>query len=287
MRVQLRNDRVGDGKTGAWVQYVGGQAVHSLRAVLPNEIVFDLGDNTEWPRTRLETTCLWRSLHGQGIPFWGGPSGGLGTHTHIFGAVGAPSGLQSTFDVPGEPPGHSGDEPGTEDLPSWYQPTGSLSPQARAMRQRAEAEAATGDYDWRNSVAGNIVADANRILRGVTGWAFDSIDADYRLVAPADGSRMAREFGSKKSLKHDWPKRCWFDGSGPLMPIPVDRDDFYRLCRSDAPSTSVPRSDLSRFDFGWPRAMFRARCPTSNECRIRQCGDCPVAGEVSWGGPLW
>lgn len=61
---------------------------HDLRSVLPNQIVFDIGDDGDWGKARAETHALWSALHRLGIKsFWGAPSGGKGIHTEVFGPV--------------------------------------------------------------------------------------------------------------------------------------------------------------------------------------------------------
>jgi hypothetical protein len=88
------------GKPGAWrpaQQY----APYDLREVLPNEVLFDIGDNTNFPKALTQSHTLWDMLddlefndrfpdhmlqHAQqpNGDYWGALSGGRGLHTHVF-----------------------------------------------------------------------------------------------------------------------------------------------------------------------------------------------------------
>lgn len=67
-----------------WVPLHKSSGDHHLRTVLPSQIVYDLGDDGDWRRCRLETEALWATLEIMGIPHWRCLSGGRGTHTELF-----------------------------------------------------------------------------------------------------------------------------------------------------------------------------------------------------------
>lgn len=64
------------------------QPTYAYRAMLSNQIVFDIGDNGDWDECVRDTHALWDALNWFGVAYWGSLSGGKGTHTEVFGPAG-------------------------------------------------------------------------------------------------------------------------------------------------------------------------------------------------------
>lgn len=80
---------LGDGYQ-KWRYEYGNDPFYDYRTLLPNQIVWDVGDNrpdgtpTPWEDTRRFTHALWDALNYLGLRYWGALSGGKGTHTEVF-----------------------------------------------------------------------------------------------------------------------------------------------------------------------------------------------------------
>lgn len=57
---------------------------YDLRTVLPTQVVFDLGDNSDWTRIRNETHTILSILEEWGVPCWCALTGGKGIHIEVF-----------------------------------------------------------------------------------------------------------------------------------------------------------------------------------------------------------
>lgn len=127
--------------------------------------------------------------------------------------------------------------------------------------------------DWRWPVFNHLCEVASMLCGDL------DMQADHRLVAPNDESRMFREFGSLKDRDGTDRKLLWHDSrSGrPFIPVPSDRAEAYRLANQWSlgwPSKPVP-TDLSHLDLRW----LPTGCPRSPDClrSPRHCKGCPIA----------
>lgn len=70
------------GRPQTWVE-TSEHRPYAYRTVLKNEVVFDI-DTDSWLECVRQTHTLWSILNFRGIRYLGAPSGGQGTHTHVF-----------------------------------------------------------------------------------------------------------------------------------------------------------------------------------------------------------
>lgn len=257
-----------------WFMATGHTYVrYELRSVLPGQIVFDIGDDGDWLKARAETHALWTALNRLGIPYWGSPSGGKGIHTEVFG-------------------------PPAETHPSRICARCCHGPH----ETRCEAETLDGHrcrcwrpdgtiqdvVDWRSQFADLVLGLAQDILAKQTGDPFISIDSDPVTIAPREGGRLVREFGSGKAKGRR--KSLWHAGPGPFTPLPRTREEAYAILgkRGWPVPDSVPVSDrpmelASWFEHARTQAGCDGVCPRSIECIWSMdpwnwggCNDCPA-----------
>lgn len=78
-------ERLANGKTTpGWPEIRGPTSHWHLRAVLPQEIVFDIGDDDPWPVARKWATAIHNALTFLDLPHWVALSGGKGIHIHLM-----------------------------------------------------------------------------------------------------------------------------------------------------------------------------------------------------------
>lgn len=138
--------------------------------------------------------------------------------------------------------------------------------------------------DWRWPIALRILALANHILFGDTFWAEETIIVDQLLIAPAEGSRLVREFSEQKSPSSKMRKLLWHEGLGPVAPIPTDKAQAYAAAEAKAAQRGSPRpvgpipiaSEAKRLDTRWAASLLGRPCPTSASCLEVTCAACPI-----------
>lgn len=185
-----------------WSRIRGPNAGHGFRTILPNEIVFDVGDRGDWERCRRTTHALWRVLNKWDVPYWGALSGGKGTHTHVF-------------------LGHDG-------------PGCTLRPRVEKVRREdgkvdlvSEWPYDVGRNDIRETVAEIAVRQAhqreafNDRLLVEDHW--EHLDVDRGKVAAGPNKGMVRAFGSRNRER----KSLWTVGPGPFPLLQPSRAQTY------------------------------------------------------------
>lgn len=70
-------------RTVNWV-YIDEYEPYDLRTIVPTQVVFDLGDNEPWERTRRECEAVMDVLDEWDVPYWCGLTGGSGVHIEVF-----------------------------------------------------------------------------------------------------------------------------------------------------------------------------------------------------------
>lgn len=255
MRVARRSD---SGLKGGkqYYTYNGGEMFHHYHAILPWELVFDIGDDrpggekTPWIETVRMSHRLWSTLDRLGIPFLAGLTGGKGTHTHVYLAPPPKGGAGGDDFDPGE-----WDMP----IPTW---------------QPVDDEV----VDHRNATARGIV--------NALGPAFGRLEYDFRLIAPNDGSRLVREFGARKEALG--PEKTLWRRGGEHRALPDTKDKAYAMAGQRVPAPSdLPVCGRAQhvFDRTWIETLTGGMCPKTAACMYGGkdsklgwsgfCDDCP------------
>ena len=290
VRVGYRIDGAQQAGSTNWVHIAAPpQAPYALRSVLPNQIIFDLGDDIvgpserkpqPWLATRGQAHALADACHALGVPFHLGLSSGKGLHLEVF--LDPAAEWASRLSLAGSCAecghGHEGDR--------CREPVG-LSAESRCpcrdFRRCEEAE----DRRW--PVARAIVAEANRIL-GVE-WPAKGVVFDPLLIAPHEGSRLVREWGERKSPLAPHRKVLWHEGAGPMPRLPDTREAAYAQAEAMAakrgscrPSSIQRAHAASALDSRWVRDLFGAGCPQGPQCHSPEgdwpiCEGCPIGGD--------
>lgn len=213
----------------------GPDASHGFRAILPNEILFDVGDSGDWERCRRTTHAIWRVLNKWGVPYWGALSGGSGTHTHVF------LGKRPTVVDKGGP--------------------------ADASEIRWSDDLAFRGDDLRETIAEWVVRFAHERepldVQFVVEDHWEHLDVDRVKVAPGPNKSVVRAFGSRNERR----KTLWTFGPGAFPLLRPSRGETYNNHHTVVPSR-LPVSTTGTP--GVKHAMIaKARsggCPRGPEC---------------------
>lgn len=242
-----RIDRRGGEGEVSWFEIDASSTVQvHLRAVLLNQIVFDLGDRQkdlgdpeegDWGRCRRDADAVMEACTRLGFGFLEAPSSGKGVHIEVF--------------LPVE------------------------GPQSRCHDD--------GGVDWRWPIALRILAEASILLFGDTLLSEDvPIHFDQALVAPNEGSRLVREFNEQKHPAAKDVKMLWHEGLGPAPPLPATREEAYAEARrmaaargSTRPQGPIPVTlHAETLDTRWVSELTGRPCPVSTACYSAEWGAC-------------
>lgn len=244
LRCGKRNDQAARKGSTTWGQFPGElsvQQVH-LRSILPQQVVFDVGDCSEpsceqaghvrcWQEKALGNALpIMQALDEMGVPFVASLSGGKGIHVEVF----------------------------ADEAPATYS----------TMVGESIVED-DGRPDWRRRFASEVLSRAS-IIRG------EAVVADPRLKSPNDSSHLVRDWGQRKVDWSDKTKRVWSRGLG----FPSARGEAYEMVPHgpDAIPDHIPicAGLARRYSLGAKGCPKTAACfdPTSND-GWPGCGDCP------------
>lgn len=265
-----------------------------LKAVLPNQIAFDLGDNqpdgtpTPWETTRAYADAIHAACTRLGIPFLSAPSGGKGWHVEVY--------LDATGLGRSRGPDMTGCcidccHPHPEG--PCHETTGLEEEERRRCACRIHV-AWRRPEDPRWQIARRILAEAHQILYGDKLWNQDGerlrIRFDALFIAPNPGSYLLTEFGERKAAGSPRRKVLWHEGAGPAPPLPGTQAEAYRVAEENAQRRGTPRPTMvpvavgaERFDTQWVTEQYGAGayCPQSRECLAPTdgwptCKNCPL-----------
>lgn len=242
-----------------WSDLHGADASHGFRTILPNEILFDVGDSGDWERCRQTTHNIWRVLNAWKVPYLGAPSGGSGTHTHVFLGHDA-EGLRV--------------RPRVEEI---ERPDGSVD-------LTSDWPYDVGGVDLRPRIAEMVVRLAfereSLDVQLTTEDPWEYLDIDRVKVAPGVNKSMVRAFGSRNVHR----KSLWTMGPGDFDPLPPSRDETYNnheviipseLPVADAGTPGVEHATIAR--------ALKKECPQGPACipgsvmgRGLVCDRCPA-----------
>jgi hypothetical protein len=275
----------------SWYHIRGPTAFNfHLRTLLPNQSVFDIGDDvigptervpTPWPETVATTHAIWAACTNLRIDFIGSLSAGKGTHTEI--TLEAANKWAGIVDMSGSclncNHAHPDDRGPT---PCHAELMGGL----RCVCQR-QVRSDKPDEDWRWFTARAIISEAKRIL-----WPDEeerwmrTLRFDQGLIAPNADSQLVRDYGQRKSPGATTRKLLWHEGAGPAPPLPLDRDEAYRMAEALAAQRGGRVRPLSlcrsgdRSDTRWVRELDGKPCPSGPQCFSNEgwptCDSCPA-----------
>lgn len=286
LRVQRRAEGSDAAGAGPWfeVHSTAGPAYH-LRAVLPNLICFDLGDNkadgtpAPWVETVMFTEAIWQACTNLGIPFHGGLSGGKGTHTEIWLPPCSPSRVDMQKACANCMHEH---KKGVPRCPFLFE-DGAVCPCLQFERERTPKNSSR-----RWQIAYRILGEAHRILWGDNEDGH-KVDFDPRFIDPHTDAAQFREWGERKAAGNPKQKLLWHEGLGPAKPLPLDQADAYRQAEALAasrgrvrPASISTTEQIDTLDTFWVRELSGgAGCPQGPQCydpTTWSCSDCPAGG---------
>lgn len=241
---------------GAWApwSYTVGDTSHTYRAVLPSQIVFDIGDHAPWEKIRWATHRLWTILNRWGIAYWGSLSGGKGTHTEFF--------IRPTPEI-GYDDGwrKHGIRPGTDLRPiiaDWI------------VRQMMDLEPVKRQI---------MVKDP-----------YDHFDIDTGHIAPMPQMKLLRDFGCLKPSMGT-RKTLWTTGPAPFPWLPTTRNEAYKYNRVLVPLSLPVNDDVPGASQHERASSIHGPCPQGPQClpgpqsecgADGSCAHCPVTGDMGW-----
>jgi hypothetical protein len=242
----------------AWTSPMSADGLHSYRTVLPNEMVCDLGDHTNWIETVSNAHAIMDILNEATISYICALSGGRGIHIHIFGPPRSPDDGVCMACL------HAGGE----------HADGKCTTCTCLQLMKFPND----DDDWRVASARTLLA-LSTMRKWGTPWS-KKLQADPLLLHPNHGSRMIREFGAtKEDGDAHGPKTVWHIGPSAYAPIPYSIADAYKEAegRGARHPDVLPRNKDIPFGV-WQevRSWAVGPCPSTPECLRTRCASCPL-----------